>query len=405
MPVTLPSIGSLQGWSLRTLGVYYPNAAGAKHDGSTDDSTAINRCITLACARPGGKVEFGPGTYMVSSEMAPTSGIEIAGRGSHFGGTVIKAKSGAETINVINANGNGYAVIVKDLCIASTNAKTAGAGISIDNSNNFVIDHILLTDQYDAILVPLTTFSAGGYIHDVHTFASRHRAMSIAPSGTNPCLDLFVSKCRLDNASQPKVGDGLYIGNVSGVWFDQMDVINFSTGVRVKPTSSAYQAHFTSITSDSCNLPFDFDTSGGAADLRLMKLLNCNAAGDNGTAVKIGSGTIAVTWHGGDINRADDAGGGTAFLIQGGTRHKIHGVEFEPGNGGSETYKPVQITGAATHCSVQGCTSATSGALDIGTSLATYLRLIGNDIPGGLSGSAGANCIGRSNIGIADFTT
>ena len=64
-------------WTSRDFNV---RAFGATGNGTTDDTTAINGALTAAAS--GGTVYFPPGTYLISTALAPSSGTRLTGAGA-----------------------------------------------------------------------------------------------------------------------------------------------------------------------------------------------------------------------------------------------------------------------------------------------------------------------------------
>src|SRR6201996_3273649 len=75
---TIASVGTA---AATTSGVDWLNVKdyGAKGDATSDDFGAINSALTAAETAGGGVVYFPAGTYLISSALAPTSGVRLAG--------------------------------------------------------------------------------------------------------------------------------------------------------------------------------------------------------------------------------------------------------------------------------------------------------------------------------------
>src|SRR4051812_1079244 len=79
----ISSLASAQIGNKYLYKIYYVNAYGAIHDGSTNDQPAIRRAIAAAKAAGGGEVHLGAGTYAVSSTiLIDTSNITFSGEGA-----------------------------------------------------------------------------------------------------------------------------------------------------------------------------------------------------------------------------------------------------------------------------------------------------------------------------------
>jgi len=77
--------------------IYNVKAYGAKGDGVTDDSTAIQAAISAANTAGGGKVFFPAGTYLISTQLNLFSNVSFEGVGN---ASVIKAKDSFATTNL-----------------------------------------------------------------------------------------------------------------------------------------------------------------------------------------------------------------------------------------------------------------------------------------------------------------
>lgn len=81
---------------------YRPQYYGAKADGTTDDTAAVQAAINVASAAGGGTVYLSPATYLISAAIHPLSSVQIVGAGpasiiSYSGsGTAISVKTVAE---------------------------------------------------------------------------------------------------------------------------------------------------------------------------------------------------------------------------------------------------------------------------------------------------------------------
>lgn len=111
----------------RGVSVKHP-AYGAKGDGSTDDTEAINAAITAA-STSGNRLYFPPGTYIVSSPIVIPAYVVINGSGKQVQGggsrTIIKASAGFVGAGILDISRNvaattGYGCKIEDLCVDGT---------------------------------------------------------------------------------------------------------------------------------------------------------------------------------------------------------------------------------------------------------------------------------------------
>ena len=135
-------------WSYAAISNYFNNvkAYGAKGDGTTDDTAAIQAAHDALPAQ-GGRIHFPHGKYLVSSTITISKPVTLSGEGSgdHTGGqgslntgtTYTPTAQGSvvlttsQTIDVFVVNASGFAAT--DLAVVNTasTAPTAGTGIRI----------------------------------------------------------------------------------------------------------------------------------------------------------------------------------------------------------------------------------------------------------------------------------
>src|SRR6202042_3185244 len=65
----------------RYLSVYNVKSYGALGNNSNDDTAAVQATINTASTAGGGIVYFPPGTYLVSTSIAPASNVTLLGTG------------------------------------------------------------------------------------------------------------------------------------------------------------------------------------------------------------------------------------------------------------------------------------------------------------------------------------
>lgn len=111
-------------------GVHNVKAYGAKGDGTTDDTAAIQAAIDAA-ELVGGTVYFPPGTYLISSALVvDASGIALRGAGRDT-----KIKQSSTTADALQAE--GYSHHVENLLVEGP-ASGSGRGIVYDNGTGTV---------------------------------------------------------------------------------------------------------------------------------------------------------------------------------------------------------------------------------------------------------------------------
>lgn len=115
---------ALSGYAQASLAIYSVYAYGAKGDGTTDDTTAIQNTINAAQTAGGGIVYLPKGTYLVSSELSITSNnVVLAGAGP---GTLIQpSASFPNSSKIIYMNQVDFCG-VRDMQFAWANTTSSG---------------------------------------------------------------------------------------------------------------------------------------------------------------------------------------------------------------------------------------------------------------------------------------
>jgi Pectate lyase superfamily protein/Right handed beta helix region len=125
---------------------------GAKGDGVTDDKTAIQRALDAAGLAGGGTVFLGPGTYLVSSQLAINLGHNnVTLRGAGKTATTIKLANGANT-NVITYGTSSVAtdVTIADLTVDGNKANQTATsdGIVCNSAVRPIISNVRIVNAW-----------------------------------------------------------------------------------------------------------------------------------------------------------------------------------------------------------------------------------------------------------------
>jgi len=121
---------------------------GAKGDGVTDDTTAIQSAIN-SLANTGGTIYFGTGTYIISGTLnITTAGIRLVGTGRPT--TFIKTTS--TTLSAISVSAS-YVEIDSMGVLGPGSVTTSGAAIALVSAQGCKLTNLYIAEMYQGILL------------------------------------------------------------------------------------------------------------------------------------------------------------------------------------------------------------------------------------------------------------
>lgn len=116
---------------------------GAKGDGSTNDTSAIQSAITAAGVL-GGTVYIPPGTYITNAALTIPTGVDI--RGGGMVNTVVRSTSA--TADIFASTSTTF-ISVRDLQVEKRITTSAGSAFNFTSVNNFILENIRVLAPYN----------------------------------------------------------------------------------------------------------------------------------------------------------------------------------------------------------------------------------------------------------------
>lgn len=180
--------------------VFNVKASGAKGDGSTDDTTAIQAAITAAWASPGGRVFFPPGNYIVSSMLtvpgagfSSTRGFSMEGCGPEISRINYNSASAPTAILQVGSSNIVSGFNMRDLGFLYTTSPASGHGIQLRAHEATVENVSVWSAIQDAIRVE-NTFSGTQFMHlaNFRVYSPGRDGLFIDSGITDTTIDRFV---------------------------------------------------------------------------------------------------------------------------------------------------------------------------------------------------------------------
>lgn len=262
---------------------------GAIGDGTTDDTTAILATVANVVANSrGGTVFFPPGVYKTTAtiDFADTSNVYIRGSGNS---SVIKPSTAVTTavkFGTTSAQQQG----IFDIGIDCVNA-TACVGVKVTGVQNFTLINVGI----NAASIALQLAGTANTIQFFSDFRiTDTKVAGIKIEGGN---DQFFSSGTIVNSfgSQPTTG-GIWITANNAAWFDGIDVLCQSYGLRIEPASTAVVefCFFLNCSFDSCTNDGIVFAPGASASVVGMTFTNCWTASNGAHGVDMNTTTTGV---------------------------------------------------------------------------------------------------------------
>jgi hypothetical protein len=198
---------------------------GAKGDGVTDDSAAIQAALD---ANAGGCVFFGQGTFVIGTPLVPATNTTIDGCGAFL--LMTDANTAARVFTISNAN-----VTVKDLLVYYTGANTTTSVAFYVAINNFSLFDVRgsLSDNNVAQFIQVQNTTSGQLRINIHDclLIARDKIINVV-AGIAPTVEIIAVGNRFNLRGNAVVTAGIsLIKATNGVFAN--NVFQIGTGTTV----------------------------------------------------------------------------------------------------------------------------------------------------------------------------
>ncbi|MGO8746714.1 MAG: glycosyl hydrolase family 28-related protein [Thermoguttaceae bacterium] len=265
-------------------------AFGAKGDGVTDDTAAINACISACGVKGGGAIYFPSGKYVISSTILINhSHVAILGAG--WGNTVFVPRLPAGDVFVFGDKTHAPVLNkMADFSIHPSVPMTSGALIHVQNGNGIILSDFEIDGGFSGLSIDDLSLQSGVHVRDFIIVNTRHAAILIGQNSPPPYQP---NEVFLTNGTISQCLIGLDLIYVDGLYVSALSIYkSANVGVRFGPTEKT-------VVSDSLfvNCVTDSTVSGdgwqftGSGVIANIALDNCVTSYNHGNGVSVQPGT------------------------------------------------------------------------------------------------------------------
>jgi hypothetical protein len=370
-------------------GVYNVKAAkyGAKGDGVTDDTTAIQACINDSALVPGSTVYFPGGTYLVSATIQlNASSAYVGADGGQQMFTIIKQKNGSNLAAVVASKEwvNNF----------TSSSGTTGSPLRIEHLQ---IDANSANNTGTAGVGALTLTNFGVYVNDVQVTNAAQTAIMLTDTGadgtttiSNTANENRILNCKVKIAGEygiwvkqtnaaGKLTDGYLQGNIidtpakegirhdrcAGWWINDNHVYHCSTSGYF--LTNCFDAFIYCNEVDNFGVDQTLSAAAGTIYGMKIQIQSGRSCVIFGNTVATNTEPTGTTIHCFEFNNLGTAGNTTQEVIFGNTvlgLGAVGSIGFQFNNPGGGTHSPIaygnSIIGTATDSQFNSTTAVNS---------------------------------------------
>ena len=260
---------------------------GAKGDGVTDDTTAIQAAITAA--QTACRALYFPGTshfYLVSSALNVTAPLRLFG---DYGTSTINTSAVSADLLVINAAN----VEVHGISFGSTVTKAAGNYINVIGGSNIRIHHFVTQNAYCSINLA-ATFASIIDITDGYFFNTLANCFGMTISGG---FEIRLRHLIMNSGASPQPTAGILVANSGDIIMEDVNIVQHGRDLLLTPGAgqsidSVYATDCFFDTSSAQGLLIQPASTGVLARSRFI---GCWFSSHTGSGVSVQGSTGSVT--------------------------------------------------------------------------------------------------------------
>ncbi|MBR8096308.1 hypothetical protein KDX13_06240 [Burkholderia cenocepacia] len=341
-------------WQLQHTTLISAGQFGAKGDGTTNDTTALQSALNNV------KTLYLPqGTYKITAALNVPAGVLIVGEGI-AATTIIQytLTAGGLIFNASGQNGGGVFGITLTSNAPAYNARgSSGVGIMVNQSNQgFTIRDVCISN-FDYGLEMNNCFSELVENLIIQYFGSRG---IFIPEGagytSNDGRYIGIKIHNINNAWGDQSSIGVLIQLSGGHFFTNIDVISTGYGLILQPPSDGPTIAYAQFVECLFDTPYSHAVliDGTYGTISAIEFNGCWAAYSTaGDGVHVmGSGTNGITWQGGRIRE----NGFNGVNLVGGLNVQFNGAQISQNSkAATNTYDGVAVQSGVSNWQVLNC--------------------------------------------------